>query len=56
MKQFILEVQEGYTDCSKCPFMNNKCFYHICSYLCENKICYNYDFSQINIEECNERY
>ena len=54
MKQFILEVQEGNTDCDQCPFSNNKCFYHICTYLNENKICNNYDFSQINIEEYNE--
>lgn len=54
MKQFILEVQEGDTDCGECPFADKKCFRHICIYLNENKICDNYDFSQINIEEYNE--
>lgn len=55
-KEFILEVQEGDTDCGECPFADKKCFRHICIYLNENKICDNYDFSQINIEEYNERH
>lgn len=54
-KQFILEVEEGNTNCDLCPFSKNKKFYHICDYLCDNKICHNYDFSKINIEEYNER-
>ena len=45
MKQFILEVQEGCTDCEKCPFSINKSVYHICNYLNENGICDNYDFN-----------
>lgn len=55
-KKFILEVQEGCTDCEKCPFSINKSVYHICNYLNENGICNNYDFNQINIEEYNERH
>lgn len=55
MKQFILEVQEGYTECYNCPFIDKTCFKHICDYLYENNICHKYDFSQINIEECDER-
>ena len=55
-KKFILEVQEGCTDCEKCPFSINKSVYHICTYLNENRICDNYDFNQINIEEYNERH
>jgi len=56
MKQFILEVQEGCSDCDICPFGANKHLYHICTYLKENQICDKYDFSQINIEEYNERH
>lgn len=55
-KNFILEVQEGNTDCNICPFSDNKHLHHICDYLNENKICDNYNFSQINIEEYNERH
>lgn len=53
-KKFILEVQEGSTRCVDCPFYLNDNHRHICDYLEENKICDNYDFSQINIEEYNE--
>lgn len=55
MKQFILEVQEGFTQCTECPFYLNNNHKHICDYLTENAICNHYDFDQINIEECDER-
>lgn len=55
-KKFILEVQEGCTECKKCPFYLNDNHRHICDYLKENNICENYDFNQINVEELNERY
>lgn len=54
-KQFILEVQEGFTQCTDCPFYLNENHKHICDYLAENAICNNYNFDQINIEEYNER-
>ena len=54
-KQFILEVEEGCTECENCPFYLNNNHEHICDYLKENQICNNYDFDQINIKEYNER-
>ena len=53
MKQFILEVPEGYTLCANCPFMKEE-FDNVCAYLYENNTCQRYNFSNINITEHHE--
>ena len=51
MKKFLIEVPEGITKCSECPFDK---YENVCLFLSENDHCERYDFNQINIEEYHE--
>ena len=47
-KIFELEVPEGNTPCSDCPFVHNK---YSCFYLSETKFCSQYDFTKVKISQ-----
>jgi hypothetical protein len=47
-KLFDLEVIEGTTSCSTCPFVHCK---YVCTYLSQSQLCSQYDFTQCRIKE-----
>lgn len=47
-KIFDLEVPEGNTSCSDCPFVHNR---KTCLYLSESKLCSQYDFTKLLLKQ-----